>query len=185
MAVFRRALLGWLVVLVLIAPALVAHATTVLLLTRDELVSRSDAVARVRVGASQVRESDDGSAILTRTELTLTQPLKGSLPSTVVLEQIGGTYRGKTQRVLGDAQLKSGEDLVVFLKKGDGDRVYLTALALSVYHVDAKGMARRDLKDLSLAKRERGRIRPAEPPKELPEPVDQLMADVIRIAGGK
>jgi hypothetical protein len=185
MALFRRAWLAWLVMLALVAPAVVAHATTVLLLTREELVTRSDAVARVRVGGSQTSESDDGTAIVTRTELIITQPLKGALPATVVLEQIGGTYRGKTQRILGDASIASGEDLVVFLKKGDKGRVHLTALALAVYHVDAKGMARRDLKDLTLAKRERGRIRPTEAPKEAPEPVDQLMADVVRIAGGK
>lgn len=185
MALVRRAVSAWLLALALVALPLLAHATTVVLLTREELVTRSDLVARVRVGRAVTGESDDGSAIVTRTELTVTQSLKGSAPSTLLLQQIGGTHRGKTQRVLGDAVLKPGDDAVLFLKKGDGGKVHLTALALSAYHVDDKGMARRDLKDLTFVKREGGRIRHVEPAKEVPVPVDQLMADVVRIAGGK
>ena len=163
----------------------VAGATTVLLLSRAELVGRSDMVARVQVGAATTGLSDDGKAIVTRTELVVTQGAKGDAKGTLVLEQIGGTWRGKTQRVLGDAKLVQGQDAVVFLKKGDQGRVYLTAMALSAYQVDDKGMARRDLRDLGFAKKDNGRIVPTDPPNEGPEPVDQLMADVARIAGGK
>jgi hypothetical protein len=74
---------------------------------------------------------------------------------------------------------------VVFLKTGDKGYVYLTVLALAAYHVDAAGMARRDLSGLSLVTRARGRIAPVERPAEPPESVDHLMADVVRIAGGK
>src|SRR5262245_47586712 len=106
MAWSRRAIVAWLVALALVMLAVVAHATTVLLLTRDELVSRSDLVARVRVGGASTSESADGKAILTRTELAVTQPLKGDPSGTLILEQIGGTFKGKTQRVLGDGELK-------------------------------------------------------------------------------
>ena len=182
---FGRAVLALVAALALVALPLLAQATTVLLLTREELVTRSDLVARVRVGRAVSAESDDGTAIMTRTELTVTQSLKGSMPTTLVLEQLGGTHRGKTQRVPGDATLKPGEDAVVFMKKGDGGRVYLTAMALSVYHVDDKGIASRDLRDLSLVKRQGGKIRHVDQPKERPLPVDRLMSDVVRIAGGK
>jgi hypothetical protein len=46
-------------------------------------------------------------------------------------------------------------------------------------------MARRKLENLGFAKREGGRIVPTESPSEAPEPVERLIADVIRIAGGK
>ena len=180
-----RAVLAVVAAFALVALPLLAQATTVLLLTREELVSRSDLVARVRVGRAVSGESDDGTAIMTRTELTVTQSLKGSMPTTLMLEQLGGTYRGKTQRVPGDAILKPGEDAVVFMKKGDGGRVYLTAMALSVYHVDDKGLASRDLRDLALVKRQGGKIRHVDAPKDRPLPVNQLMSDVVRIAGGK
>ncbi len=81
---------------------------------------------------------------MTRTELTITQPLKGGAADKggskmIVLEQMGGTYNGKTQRLLGDAKLSPGEDAVVFLRAGDKGRWHLTALALSAYHVDKEG----------------------------------------------
>ncbi|WP_437307103.1 hypothetical protein [Sorangium sp. So ce388] len=166
-----------------------ADATTAVLLSREELVLRSATVARVIVGRSFTTESDDGRSIVTRTELTLTQPLKGGEAKggakVLLLEQIGGTYNGKTQRVLGDARLTPGEDAVVFLRPGDKGRWHLTALALSVYHVDAKGLARRSLEGLELVRRSGGALVPIQVPAEEIEPVESLMTDVVRIAGGK
>ncbi|MEJ7729848.1 MAG: hypothetical protein WKG00_11570 [Polyangiaceae bacterium] len=185
LAVTRRGALFALAAFFVATLSGVAGATTVLLLSREELVGRSDMVARVQVGAATTGLSDDGKAIVTRTELRVTQGLKGGAAGTLVLEQIGGTWRGKTQRILGDATLVAGQDAVVFLKKGDQGRVHLTAMALSVYQVDGKGMARRDLRDLGFAKRESGRIVPTDAPNDAPEPVERLVADVLRIAGGK
>ncbi|WP_437622955.1 hypothetical protein [Sorangium sp. So ce1151] len=168
-----------------------ADATTAVLLSREELVLRSATIARVIVGRSFTAESDDGRSIVTRTELTLTQPLKGGeagkggAAKVLLLEQIGGTYNGKTQRVLGDAKLSPGEDAVVFLRPGDKGRWHLTALALSVYHVDAKGLARRSLEGLQLVRRSGGALMPVPVPAEEIEPVESLMTDVVRIAGGK
>ncbi|MGK4006520.1 hypothetical protein WMF31_28125 [Sorangium sp. So ce1036] len=167
-----------------------ADATTAVLLSREELVRRSAAVARVTVGRSYTTESDDGRSIVTRTELTITQPLKGGLASkrgatTIVLEQIGGTYKGMTQRVLGDARLSPGEDAVVFLRPGDKGQWHFTALALSIYHVDAKGLARRSLEGLNLVRRSGRALVPVKAPAEEVEPVESLMTDVVRIAGGK
>ncbi|WP_437654723.1 hypothetical protein [Sorangium sp. So ce1182] len=167
-----------------------ADATTAVLLSREELVLRSATIARVIVGRSFTAESDDGRSIVTRTELTLTQPLKGGeagkgAAKVLLLEQIGGTYNGKTQRVLGDAKLSPGEDAVVFLRPGDKGRWHLTALALSVYHVDAKGLARRSLEGLQLVRRSGGALVPVPVPADEIEPVESLMTDVVRIAGGK
>ncbi|XXX72023.1 hypothetical protein WMF30_30695 [Sorangium sp. So ce134] len=164
-----------------------ADATTAVLLSREELVRKSATVARVTVGKSYTTESDDGKSIVTRTELTVTQPLKADKegPKVILLEQIGGTYNGKTQRVLGDAQLSQGEDAVVFLRPGDKGRWHFTALALSVYHVDTKGLARRSLEGLHFVRRTGGAIVPIQAPAEEVEPVESLMTDVVRIAGVK
>ncbi|WP_437312714.1 hypothetical protein [Sorangium sp. So ce385] len=166
-----------------------ADATTAVLLSREELVRKSATVARVTVGKSYTTESEDGRSIVTRTELTVTQPLKGGADNggrkVIVLEQIGGTYNGKTQRVLGDASLSQGEDAVVFLRPGDKGRWHFTALALSVYHVDTKGLARRSLEGLHLVRRNGGALVPAQAPAEEIEPVESLMTDVVRLAGVK
>jgi hypothetical protein len=180
-----KAIVSALAAVTLIGLSASADATTALLLSREELVSRSTAVARVHVGRSTTAESDDGASIVTRTELTVTQPLKGSGPQAFVIEQIGGTYNGKTQRVLGDARLAQGEDAVVFLRAGAKGRFHLTALALSVYHVDAKGMARRSLEGLHLLKRSGSALVPSPEVGEAAEPVESLMTDVVRIAGRK
>ncbi|WP_437284686.1 hypothetical protein [Sorangium sp. So ce406] len=167
-----------------------ADATTAVLLSREDLVRRSATIARVSVGQSTTTESDDGKSIVTRTQLKITQPLKGGEADgagakVIVLEQIGGTYKGKTQRLVGDARLSPGEDAIVFLRPGDNGRWHLTALALSVYHVDTKGMARRSLEGLQLVRRSGGALVPVHGPADEIEPVESLMTDVVRIAGGK
>lgn len=182
-----NAVLSMTAALALLGVATPADATTAVLLSREELVRKSVAVARVTVGRSYSTESDDGRSIVTRTELTITQPLKGDEggAKTIVLEQVGGTYNGKTQRVIGDAWLSPGEDAVVFLRPGDKGRWHFTALALSVYRVDKKGLARRTFEGLHLVRRSGGVLVPIKPPAEEVEPIESLMTDVVRIAGGK
>ncbi|WP_437590448.1 hypothetical protein [Sorangium sp. So ce1000] len=185
-----KAVLALSAALALLGVGTPADATTAVLLSREELVRQSGTIVRVIVGRSYTTESDDRKSIVTRTELTVTQPLKGSEAEkggskVIVLEQLGGTYNGKTQRVLGDAKLSPGEDAVVFLRPGDKGRWHLTALALSAYHVDPKGMARRTLEGLNLVRRSGSALVPIHAPVEEVEPIESLMTDVVRIAGGK
>jgi hypothetical protein len=170
--------------LLLIGVSAAASATTMLLLTREELVQRSDVIARVRVGRATTGESEDGRAIVTRTELEVTQLLKGKVSGRIVIQQFGGNHNGKTQKVLGDGALRPGEDAVVFMRQDDKGKSYLTALSLSVYHIDEKGMARRELEGASLMRYDGKELRPVVHD-EKPEPVEALMTDVVRLAGGK
>jgi len=167
-----------------IAFSSIAEATVMLFLSREELTQRSDLVARVRVGKATVSESADGRSLVTRTELVVTKALKGKVEGPLVVQQLGGTLRGKTQKVLGDGQLRSGEDALVFLRRDDQGKTYLTALALSVYHVDDRGIARRFLEDLALAKYEGGKAKRIVP-NEGPESIESIMTDVVRFSGGK
>jgi hypothetical protein len=161
-----------------------ASATMAIFISREELVQQSVVIARVKVGKAVTSESDDGTAIVTRTEVEVNQFLKGSGQTKLVVEQIGGTYNGKTQRLLGDAYLRPGEDAVVFLVTGEKGRMNYAALSLSVYHVDDKGMAKRDFAGLSFVRRADGQLKPVAPV-EVAEPVEQLMTDIVRLAGGK
>lgn len=179
-----RKYLAVLAAIVLLGVSAVADATTMLFLSREELVNRSDLVVRVRVGKAVTAESEDGRGLVTRTELDVVQLLKGKVEGRVVVQQFGGTHRDKTQKVLGDATLKAGEDAVVFLRRDDKGKMYFTALALSVYHVDAKGMARRELDGVELVRYVGKKLEPSGHV-ERPEPVESLMTDVVRLAGGK
>ncbi|MBK9258818.1 MAG: hypothetical protein IPM54_03165 [Polyangiaceae bacterium] len=176
--------LALLAAIVFLGVSAFAQATTMLFLTREELTLRSDIVARVRVGKAAVSESDDGRMIVTRTELVVTKLLKGKVQGPIVVQQFGGTFRGKTQKVVGDGQLRPGEDAVVFLRRDDKGKTYLTGLALSVYHIDDKGMARRYVDDMVFMKYEDGKVKRMAHV-ELPEPVESLMTDIVRFAGGK
>jgi len=177
-------MVGTLVVAAVGGATAMADATTALFLSREELVRVSDIVARVKVGKTLTAESDDKAAIITRTDVEVTQCLKGNCSTHVVVQQFGGTYNGKTQRILGDAKLVPGEDAVVFLKRGGGGVTHFSVLAQSAYHVDNKGMARRSLDGLTLVKRTGSRMVPIVVT-ELPETVESLMTDVKRLAGGK
>lgn len=168
-----------------------ADATTMLLLSREELVSKSHYVARVTVGKAVTEQSADKRGIVTRTDLRITTCLKGPCPDNAIVEQVGGTYNGKTQVLLGDGTLRPGEDAVVFLRHADSEAdpdspgaSFLTALALSVYHVDGAGFAARDLSGLGLMRRNSDKIEPIKPD-ERPEPVETLMTDIVRLAETK
>jgi hypothetical protein len=179
-----KTLLAVLAAVVVCGASVVADATTMLLFTREELTHRSDVVARVRVGKAVTVELEDGRGVVTRTEIEVKQLLKGKADARFVVQQFGGTYKGKTQKLLGDGALRAGEDAVVFLRRDDKGMSHLTALSQSVYHVDDKGMARRELDGASLMRNEGGKVKPIEHV-EVPEPVESLMTDVVRLAGGK
>lgn len=160
------------------------HATTMLLLTREELLLRSDIVVRARVGKAISSPLSDGLAMVTRTELIVTQPLKGKAEGALWVSQFGGKAEGKTQKVAGDATLHAGEDVVVFLRRDEKGKTYLTALSQSVWHVDEKGMAKRDLEGATFLRYE-GNKAIAVVPIESKEPVEALMTEIVRLAGRK
>lgn len=178
-----KALAGALIVAAVSGVSAMADATTALFLSREDLVRISDIIVRVKVGQAVTGESADKKTIITRTEMDVTQFLKGGGDTHLVVQQIGGKYRGKTMRLLGDARLTSGEDAIVFLRKGENGITYFSILSQSVYHVDDKGMARRDLEGLTLLNKP-GDKQPVIFV-EKAEAVESLMTDVKRLAGGK
>jgi hypothetical protein len=178
-----KAIAGALIVAAVSGVSAMADATTALFLGRDDLVRISDIIVRVKVGKAVMGESDDKTSFITRTDIEVTQFLKGSGSSRITVEQFGGKVNGKTQRILGDAQLVPGEDAVVFLKRGEKGVNYFTVLAQSVYHVDNKGMAKRTLDGLTLFKRADGKLQPVVVVEEA-ETVESLMTDIKRLSGG-
>ncbi|MEI8258666.1 MAG: hypothetical protein WCJ30_23580 [Deltaproteobacteria bacterium] len=177
-------LAGLLTILLLAAPA---AATVVVPLTRAELTGRSDLVVRATVVGQQSQWNDDHSQIVTLTRLRVDAWVKGASPQELVLEQIGGSVDGLTSRIAGEAYVQRGQQAVFFLRV-QGARVYLTALAMSVYYLDAAPsgqlMVRRDLSQLTFARPTNGQYVVAEAPVEISETLEHLLADVTSIVRG-
>lgn len=179
-----KALVRMTVFAVIIGLGTLADATTALFLSREELVRTSDLITRVKVGKASYGESDDKRNLVTRTSLEVTQFLKGTSNTHLVVEQFGGKYNGKTQKVMGDALLTTGEDAVVFLKRDEKGRIHLSVLAQSVYHIDDKGMARRNFEGLTLLQRSGDKLQPIKVV-EQPETVESLMTDIRRLTSSR
>lgn len=137
-------LIGFLLVMAL---AVQVSATTVLPLSLEDLVSRSDIVAHVRVG--QVRVVPREGVPFRVTELHVVEAFQG-IGRGEVLEL---WQRGDGRLiVIGDPFLESGQEGLAFLRRVDG-HIYLTALAQSFWWIEGQGeqaVAHRDLSDLAV-----------------------------------
>jgi hypothetical protein len=179
---FLSPVLGAAVCLVLVTS--VAHATVVVPLTLAEQVDRADVIVRATVGARQSAFVPERGAILTWTTLNVTEVLKGQASSTLTLRQMGGSANGMVQRVPGDAELTTGQDVVLFLHR-EGDTVFLLALAQSCYFVDAAhGTVHRDLSNLTFALLGQNGTQLIEPPADGIVRLDALRSEIRSLLGG-
>ncbi len=165
-----------------------AHATVVVPLTRADMAHRADLIVRATVLGHTSRWNEDGSQIITLTELRVTRWLKGNATSSVlVLRQFGGTVGDTRSHIAGDPRLEQGQDVVLFLRRGDGV-VYLFAMAQSAYHVvRSRGGAlvvRRDLDGLTFAMRDGAQLRLVEPGTEPGEALDAFLASLASLVAG-
>jgi len=165
-----------------------AEATVAVQVDRAQLVEMSDLVVRATVLGATSRWNEDHTQIITLTRLAVTQYVKGEGPTELVLRQFGGEVDGLVSRVPGDARLETGADVVLCLRRGAGV-VYLTAMAQSVWYIDAQvssGVApevHRDLSGLTLARMQGGRLRVIEQPTADPrETLPQLLTSLSTLA---
>jgi hypothetical protein len=180
---WQRAAMG-LLALALTLGTVDSQATTVLLLTRQQLVQQSDLVVRATPGQPESRWNKERTLITTSTRLQVRSFLKGSGPKELVLEQLGGKVGEDALVLPGDAQLTPGEDVVLFLRNGEQGAVNLTALAQAAYHVHGDKV-QRDLSGLQVMRKVGGKLRPMPHKPEPREPLAKLMADVVRIVRGR
>src|SRR5262249_36964213 len=138
-----------------------ADATVVVPVTRAQLVERSELVVRAVVLDRRTAWSQDHTQMLSFTRIRVQRYLKGGGPAELTLRQFGGAIAGVTMVVPGDAQLRQGQDVVLFLRRGAGV-VYLTALAMAAYHVvhspGAAPTVFRDLSELTFAREQNGQM---------------------------
>jgi len=141
----------------ILASSTPGHATTVLPMSLEDLVDRSEVVAHVRVG--QVRILQQDNVPFRVTELEVIEAFQGARRG----EVLELWQRGDGQIfVVGDPFLEEGQEGLAFLRRVEG-RVYLTALAQSFWWIDGQGVqavARRDLDDLAIVPLGEPRVMP-------------------------
>lgn len=164
----------------MLALAAPATATTAVLLPREQLVKKSELVVQATVGRSVSEWNAEETHIITRTTLKVSGYLKGRGDRELVLEQLGGTVGDKTMVVSGDAHLRQHQDVVLFLKRGEGDVVHLTALSQAAYSVK-DGRVQRDMTGISLFRAVQGKLTPVHRLEEPTETLAHLKADIVRL----
>lgn len=161
-----------------------AWATTALYATLPELSQLSTAVVVGTIGPARVVLDEQIHRPRTVTAVQVDEVLVGKAGARLEIDQIGGTIRGRTTRVPGDATLEQGERVVLFVREVEG-RTYLTALEQSVFRVvaDPQGdRVERDLGDGIVVRAPSGELLPYD---EAAAPVRTLaeLRAIVRAAG--
>ena len=119
------------------------------------LIERSDAIAYgVVVGQSSFLD-EERDLVLTRTTLKVDRAYFGEASGLIQIQQIGGEAGERVTKLAGDAAFEPGEEVIVFMKRGEGSLYYLTSMAQSKYRVTREGSSievRRDLSGLVFLK---------------------------------
>ena len=103
-----------LLILVVVALAVPAFATTVRKMELPELVSASDSIVQGRVESVESRWENNQA--FTYTSVNVDDPLKGGRRRAVLIRQIGGKIGNLNVTVSGMPQFKRGDQVIVFLK---------------------------------------------------------------------
>ena len=99
-----------------IAVSATLWATTVIPMSVEKLAAGSTHIVEARAVKSSSQWNADHTLIFTYTEFTVTRTLKGQLPATILVRQLGGTVEGITQKVAGVRHWRPGEEAVLFLQ---------------------------------------------------------------------
>ncbi len=100
-----------------------AHATSLARLSTEQLVDASELIVRGTV-VEVWAEIDDRGAVWTRAQVEIDDVLKGDADAlTVVVDQRGGTYAGRTYQTGGAARFSVGEEALLFLETLESGRV--------------------------------------------------------------
>ncbi|MBF0342938.1 MAG: hypothetical protein HQL06_01780 [Nitrospirae bacterium] len=114
----------------------------------EDLTRGADVVIRGKVSQVKAQWSEDGKKIVTRSEVNVSEYVKGVGTSSVVVEQLGGEVDGMGLMVSDTVYLKTGDEVLLFLEeKKDKVRsadtgVYtVVGSAQGIYAIDREGKA--------------------------------------------
>ncbi len=98
-----------------------ARATTLVRMSLEQLSQASTAILRGHVLSQESRWNDRHTQIVTLTMVAVDQAVKGHPPSTVVIEQLGGTVGNIRSRVAGTVHFYPQADYLLFLEPAGTD----------------------------------------------------------------
>jgi hypothetical protein len=101
-------------------------ATSIVPMSVEQLTAAAADVVEARAVRSWSSWNAQHSIIYTYTEFAVTSRLKGSLPGSITVKQMGGSAEGYTQSVAGVRRFQDGEDALLFLRPSatnDGTQV--------------------------------------------------------------
>jgi hypothetical protein len=174
-----------LIIFALMLTASAAGATqTVYQSNKDMTLNADEVVVGTVKDTNSYTDSAKGGRVYTLTTVTVSEWVKGGDGKEIVVRQLGGQRESKISRVSGDAILKPGEEVVLFLKKGDGVR-YLLSLSQSKFLVTqdqatGKKMVRQEMQDLTVwEKGKDGNYTPkALPPAQAPVLLNDFLTEI-------
>ena len=104
--------------------ALPAGATTLIRMSLSQLSQASSTIVRGHVVGQETRWNQNHTRIMTYTTIQLDQTLKGQPPSTLVIEQPGGTVGNFHVHVPGTAYLRPQAEYVLFLEPAEKPQTF-------------------------------------------------------------
>lgn len=111
------------------------NATTLARLSTEQLVDASELIVRGTV-VEVWSELDERGAVWTRAQISVSEVMKGDAEvTTVVVDQQGGTYGGRTYESGAAARFSPGEDAVLFLERLESGRVVPVGMVQGKYTV--------------------------------------------------
>jgi len=102
-----------------LALSLWALAAVMVKLETKDLAEQAEAVVVGKVASSKAQWDDKKTKILTFTQVTITDTVKGDLKGDVTVRTFGGEVDGLAQIVPGMPQFDKDEEVVLFLKKDE------------------------------------------------------------------
>ncbi len=144
-------------ILTLLLLAGTAQATIVKSLNLEQMTKAADVIVVGEVLARTSAWNEEKTRIYTVTRIRVAEALKGSSGGDEIeVRQIGGTVDGLTQSIVGNAKLKEGEEVVLFLDQDERlPYHYVVGMAQGKFSIDRSGknpLVVRSLAGLALAK---------------------------------
>ncbi|MGM0555291.1 MAG: hypothetical protein ACQEVA_02835 [Myxococcota bacterium] len=128
-----------------------ASATIMKHVDLPRLVEISDIIVHGQVAEQRTYFDEEQERVVTDVTVEVDRNYYGADGKTVVFQQWRGEHDGQFHSIPGDANFEDGEEVVVFLHRGDDDVVALSALGQSKFQVVRNGdqnIVTRDLRDI-------------------------------------
>jgi hypothetical protein len=123
-----------------------ARATTLVRLSLNQLTQASSAIVRGRVLSQESRWDPAHTRIVTLTTIAVAETLKGAPPTTLVVQQLGGTVGHIRLHVSGTVHFHPDTDYVLFLEPAgtDTSKFLVVGMMQGAYRIYRDAMTREE-----------------------------------------